>query len=82
MTTKPRPKTAGELADMVERLSPVDLKNSLFSMLRWQHKYGKRPGHLRQYLEAAYRQQFPRPGTLARQQEALKPLTAGIGRPG
>jgi len=80
MTKDPQPSTTAlDLASKVEALSPVQLKNSLYDLLMWQHKTGKRPGYLRQYIEAAYRQAHPRPETVSRQWIGMQVLTAGIG---
>ena len=82
MTTS-EPKTALELARMVESMSPAALKTRLYDLLMWQHKYGKRPGHIRQYLEATYYTDHPRerqtPEAKASRAK-FQGLAAGMGR--
>ena len=78
------PKTCQELMDLIDRLAPGPAMNSIFKQLEWQRDHGRRPGHLRQYLEAAYYQQYPRervnPDAKAAQAKLLA-LANGLTKP-
>ena len=69
---------------MIDRLAPGPAMNSIFQQLKWQRDHDRRPGHLRQYLEAAYYQQYPRERRSPDAVEArdrLQALSQGLAKP-
>ncbi len=69
-----------EALDLVEKMSPVDLKNRLVDLLAWQVRKDRKLVHVSWYLNCLKYQENPRPPKAGEAGRArVAQITGGIG---
>lgn len=78
--TKPVPLSPATVADWLDQLSPVAIKNGLIDYLRWQAAHGKILLHFAHYARVLHFKEKPRESTMQKRAEQFHGLTKGIGK--